>query len=55
MRLSTAYRNDQDGKMIEVGRSLGDRLGSDFLNRRIESEYMLEASGKDAIEDLHDI
>ena len=38
----TAYQNDQDGKMIEIGRSLGDRLGSDFLNRRVENEYLLE-------------
>ncbi|WP_143662397.1 Hsp70 family protein [Streptomyces sp. f51] len=50
----TAYQNDQDGKMIEIGRSLGDRLGSDFLNRRIESEYILEAFGKDVMEDIRE-
>ncbi|MFB7852670.1 Hsp70 family protein [Streptomyces sp. NPDC056053] len=41
----TAYQNDADGKMIEIGRSLGDRLGSDFLNRRLENDYLLECLG----------
>ncbi|MER8032050.1 Hsp70 family protein [Streptomyces bauhiniae] len=48
----TAYQNDSDGKMIEIGRSLGDRLGSDFLNRRVESEYLTEAFGKDVMEGI---
>ncbi|MFE4659207.1 Hsp70 family protein [Streptomyces hydrogenans] len=50
----TAYQNDRDGKMIEIGRSLGDRLGSDFLNRRIESDYLLDGFGKDVIEDIRE-
>ncbi|MGW0874195.1 Hsp70 family protein [Streptomyces sp. NPDC002740] len=50
----TAYQNDPDGKMIEIGRSLGDRLGSDFLNHRVESEYILEGFGKDVMEDIRE-
>lgn len=50
----TAYQNDQDGKMIEIGRSLGDRLGSDFLNRRVESEYLLDAFGKEVMADIRE-
>ncbi|MEI5100941.1 Hsp70 family protein [Streptomyces sp. PmtG] len=41
----TAYQNDADGKLIEIGRSLGDRLGSDFLNRRLENDYLVECLG----------
>ncbi|MEU6647255.1 Hsp70 family protein [Saccharomonospora sp. NPDC046836] len=50
----TAYENAQDGKMVEIGRSLGDRLGSDFLNRRVESEYLLESFGKAAMDDIRE-
>ncbi|WP_446038067.1 Hsp70 family protein [Streptomyces sp. SID1121] len=50
----TAYENDQDGKMVEIGRSLGDRLGSDFLNRRVESEYLLEGFGKEVMDGIRD-
>lgn len=50
----TAYENDQDGKMVEIGRSLGDRLGSDFLNRRVESEYLLEGFGKEVMDDIRE-
>ncbi|XQE80444.1 Hsp70 family protein [Streptomyces microflavus] len=41
----TAYQNDADGKMTEIGRSLGDRLGSDFLNRKLEDDYLKECLG----------
>ncbi|MFF3864013.1 Hsp70 family protein [Streptomyces sp. NPDC002209] len=41
----TAYQNDDDGKMTEIGRSLGDRLGSDFLNRKLENDYLQECLG----------
>ncbi|MFJ5712840.1 Hsp70 family protein [Streptomyces sp. NPDC093105] len=50
----TAYQNDEDGKMIEIGRSLGDRLGSDFLNRRVESEYLVEGFGKAVMDDIRE-
>lgn len=41
----TAYQNDGDAKMIEIGRALGDRLGSDFLNRTLENVYLVERLG----------
>lgn len=50
----TAYQNDQDGKMIEIGRSLGERIGSDFLNRRVESEHLLESFGKDVMDQIRE-
>ncbi|MFI8287404.1 Hsp70 family protein [Streptomyces albidoflavus] len=50
----TAYENDQDGKMVEIGRSLGDRLGSDFLNRRVESEYLVESFGKEVMDGIRE-
>ncbi|GLV88280.1 hypothetical protein Slala03_79690 [Streptomyces lavendulae subsp. lavendulae] len=47
----TAYQNDAEGKMTEIGRALGDRLGSDFLNRKLENDYLVERlGGPDALE-----
>ncbi|MPY48785.1 Hsp70 family protein [Streptomyces acidicola] len=47
----TAYENDTDGKMIEIGRSIGDRFGSDFLNRAFEKEHLRDCLGDQEILD----
>lgn len=47
----TAYENDADGKMIEIGRSIGDRFGSDFLNRAFEKEHLRDCLGDQDILD----
>lgn len=47
----TAYENDTDGKMIEIGRSIGDRFGSDFLNRAFEKEHLRDCLGDQDILD----
>ncbi|MFI1768976.1 Hsp70 family protein [Streptomyces sp. NPDC020800] len=47
----TAYENDAEGKMIEIGRSIGDRFGSDFLNRAFEKDHLRECLGDQDILD----
>jgi hypothetical protein len=47
----TAYENDADGKMVEIGRSIGDRFGSDFLNRAFENNHLAECLGDTEILD----
>ncbi|MFK0180516.1 Hsp70 family protein [Streptomyces xanthochromogenes] len=41
----TAYANDADGRMIEIGKSIGGRFGSDFLNRAFENEHLRDSLG----------
>ncbi|WP_331741320.1 hypothetical protein OG760_37280 (plasmid) [Streptomyces sp. NBC_00963] len=49
----TAYQIDPDGKMVEIGKSLGDRFGSDFINRAFERDHLAECLGGEAA--LNDI
>lgn len=44
----TAYQIDPDGKMVEIGKSLGDRFGSDFINRAFERDHLTECLGGQA-------
>ncbi|MDO0912930.1 Hsp70 family protein [Streptomyces sp. DT2A-34] len=51
----TAYENDADGKMVEIGRSIGDRFGSDFLNRAFENSHLAECLGDtDILDEIRD-
>ncbi|MFG2370474.1 Hsp70 family protein [Streptomyces sp. NPDC048504] len=51
----TAYENDTDGKMVEIGRSIGDRFGSDFLNRAFETSHLTECLGDtDILDEIRD-
>ncbi|MFK0141336.1 Hsp70 family protein [Streptomyces murinus] len=45
----TAYENDSDGRMIEIGQSLGGRFGSDFLNRAFETDHLLDCLGDEEV------
>jgi hypothetical protein len=45
----TAYENNPEGKMIEIGRSIGDRFGSDFLNRAFEKEHLRDCLGDEDV------
>ncbi|MCJ0869166.1 Hsp70 family protein [Streptomyces sp. AP-93] len=49
----TAYENDPSGRMIEIGRATGGKLGSDYLNRTFEEQLLVSRFGKSEIlEDL---
>ncbi|MFD9062112.1 Hsp70 family protein [Kitasatospora purpeofusca] len=41
----TAYRNDHGGRMVEIGRANGGRLGSDYLNRAFEEQLLVSRFG----------
>lgn len=41
----TAYENAPEGKMVEIARSLGGRLGSDFINRAFENDHLIDCLG----------
>ncbi|MFD0573601.1 Hsp70 family protein [Kitasatospora gansuensis] len=45
----TAYENDSAGRMVEIGRVNGGRLGSDYLNRAFEDQFLVSRFGGAAV------
>ncbi|MFB1044224.1 Hsp70 family protein [Streptomyces chrestomyceticus] len=42
----TAYENDHEGRMIEIGKGNGAQLGSNEINRRFEDRLLVDRFGK---------
>ncbi|MFD8882334.1 Hsp70 family protein [Streptomyces erythrochromogenes] len=51
----TAYENDPSGRMVEIGRVSGGRLGSDYLNRTFEDQFLVSRfGGAEVLQDLRE-
>ena len=49
----TAYENDHAGRMIEIGRVDGGKLGSNYLNKTFEEQFLVARFGSaEVVEDL---
>ncbi|MEV0604522.1 Hsp70 family protein [Streptomyces sp. NPDC050315] len=51
----TAYENDADGRMVEIGLPIGGPYGSEEINRAFRDEHLLDRFGKlEVLQDLAD-